>query len=371
MTDGPIGTKGETTLGITSACDPKSLPYSYGFEDPDEFNCWTKLDCHNDSKISQRVDAYEGQYVFDFHWSTTPPQYLISPQFEGTTSMNVSFYYKNDSRDYPETFQVGYSTTTESPNDFTWSEEVTANDQYTWKLYEAFFPIGTKYVAVKLISDDMFHLYLDNFNFEPAFCADEDRCELTFELTDSYGDSWNGNAISVVDVLSNTILATLANEDLDGCSDVVETQIITLAVCHGRQLRFEWESGGWPGECSYTVTDINGNVVFTGSNAMSEPVFFTPDCTPIFNFDGYWNDGDNWNIGVVPQAGKDVIIQADAVIPAGYTANAWDVTIESGSILIKDGGQLKHSNEVHFPSGVYLLRLINGDNVKTQKMVIE
>lgn len=186
----------------------------------------------------------------------------------------------------------------------------------------------------------MFHLYLDNFNFEPAFCADEDKCELTFTLTDNYNDSWNGNAIRVVDEESNTVLADMTNVGNNN------TETHTLAACDGRQLRFEWVTGEWPEECSYTVTDINGNVVFTGSNAMSEPVSFTPDCTPIFNFDGYWNDGDNWNIGVVPQAGKDVIIQADAVIPAGYTANAWDVTIESGSILIKDGGQLKHSNEV-------------------------
>ncbi len=323
---------------------PKSLPYSYGFEDPDEFNCWTRVNCHDNSKISQNA-FYEGDYGFDFYYSKTPPQYLISPQFVGNTGMNVSFYYKNTSDTYPETFQVGYSTTTESPNDFTWGEEVTAHDQNTWQLYEAFFPIGTKYVAVKLNSNDQFHLYLDNFNFEPAFCADEDKCELTFELTDTYGDSWNGNAIRVVDEENDFVLATLANEDLDGYSDVVETQTITLAVCHGRQLRFEWEPGEWPEECFYTVTDINGNVVFTGSNAMSEPVSFTPDCTPIFNVEGYWNDGNNWNIGVVPQEGSDVIIQADAVIPAGYTAYTWNVVLEGGSITVKDGGQLIHSNE--------------------------
>ena len=344
LTDGPIGTTGETTFGFTSACDPKSLPYSYGFEDPDEFNCWTKLNCHDNSKISQNA-AYEGQNGFDFYYSNKPPQYLISPQFEGNTGMSVSFYYKNTSDNYPETFQVGYSTTTESPNDFTWSEEVTANDQYTWKLYENYFPIGTKYVAVKLISDDMFHLYLDNFNFEPAFCANEDKCELTFELTDTYGDSWNGNAISVVDVLSNTILATLANEDLDGCSNVVETQTITLAVCHGRQLRFEWKSGEWPEECSYTVTDINGNEVFSGGGAMNEPVSFTPDCTPIFDFEGYWNDGNNWNIGVVPEEGSDVIIAANVTIPDGCLAQADSITVQNeATITIADGGQLLHTN---------------------------
>ena len=334
----------KTTFGFTPACEPKSLPYSYGFEDPGEFDCWTKLNCHNSSAINSSA-AHQGNDGFRFHYNTTPPQYLISPKFEGASGMDVSFYYKNASNDWPETFQVGYSTTTKSPNAFVWGEEVTANDQNTWQLYKKFFPIGTKYVAIKLTSNDQYYLYLDNFNFEPAFCADEDKCELTFTLTDSYGDGWNDNAIRVVDVKTGVVLATLANEDLDNGSGE-ETQTITLPVCDGRELRFEWVSGQWPDECSYTVTDNNGIVVFTGSNVMSEAVNYTIDCSQRFVFltDGDWNDGDNWNIGEVPEEGSDVIIQADAVIPAGYTAYAWDVTLNGGSITVEDGGQLVHGN---------------------------
>ena len=155
----------KTTFGFTPTCDPKSLPYAYGFEDPGEFDCWTKLNCQNSSAINSSA-AHQGNYGFGFHWNYNPPQYLISPKFDGTTGMNVSFFYKNASNDWPETFQVGYSTTTKSPNAFIWGEEVTAND-ITWHLYEASFPIGTKYVAVKLNSYDEYYLYLDNFNFEP------------------------------------------------------------------------------------------------------------------------------------------------------------------------------------------------------------
>jgi len=224
----------KTTFGFTPACDPKSLPYAYGFEDPGEFDCWTKLNCHNSSAINSSA-AHQGSYGFGFHWNEAPPQYLISPKFEGTTSMHLSFYYKNASDSWPETFQVGYSTTTKSPNAFIWGEEVTAND-LTWHLYEASFPIGTKYVAVKLNSYDAYYLYLDNFNFEPVFSS-------------------------------------------------------------------------------------------------------------IFLTDGYWNDGDNWDIGEVPEEGSDVIIQADAVIPEGYTAYAWDVTLDGGSITVEDGGQLWHRTD--------------------------
>ncbi len=336
----------KTTFGFTPACDPKSLPYAYGFEDPDEFDCWTKLKCHTDSDINND-DTYEGDNSFRFRWTTNPPQYLISPKFDVAVDMKVSFYYKNGSNSWPESFQVGYSTTTKSPSAFVWGEEVTANDQYTWQLYEEIFPAGTKYVAVKLNSNDKLYLYLDNFSFEPYFCPDEQQCELTFTLTDSYGDTWNGNAIRVVDVQTNTVLAIMTNDydyyDATG-SSAAYTQTKTLPVCDGRELRFEWVSGQWPNECSYTVTDNNGIVVFTGSNVMSEAVNYTIDCSQqsVFITDGYWNDGDNWNIGEVPEEGSDVIIQADAVIPEGYTAYAWDVTLDGGSITVEDGGQLWH-----------------------------
>ena len=332
----------KTTFGFTPACEPKSLPYAYGFEDPDEFGCWTMLDCESSSGIEE-MDAYEGVCSFQFHWNTTPPQYLISPKFEGTSGMDVSFFYKNDSEDWPETFQVGYSTTTKSPNAFVWGEEVTANDQYNWQLYEEIFPIGTKYVAIKLTSFDKLYLYLDDFNFEPYLCSDEQQCELTFTLTDSDGDGWNGNAIQVFDAATNILLASMSapNHDLTYTST---TDTYTLGVCDGRELRFEWVNGDFSNECIYTVTDINGNEVFSGEGAMSEPVYFTPDCRPIFIFDGDWNNSSNWGIGVVPQEGSDVIIQADAVIPAGYTAYAWDVALDGGSITVEDGGQLVHGN---------------------------
>ena len=338
----------KTTFGFTPACDPKSLPYAYGFEDPDEFDCWTKLNCHTNSDINSEV-SHEGDNSFGFHWNTNPPQYLISPKLDVAVDMKVSFYYQNGSPTWPETFQVGYSTTTKSPNAFDWGDEVSANDQI-WHLYEEIFPEGTKYVAVKLNSYDKLYLYLDNFSFVPYLCPDEQQCELTFTLTDSYGDTWNGNAIRVVDVQTNAVLAIMTNDYNNyiatGLSGAY-TQTKTLPVCDGRELRFEWVSGQWPSECSYTVTDNNGSVVFTGSNVMSEAVHYTINCSQqsVFITDGYWNDGSNWDIGEVPEEGSDVIIRADAVIPAGYTAYAWNVVLDGGSITVEDGGQLWHRTD--------------------------
>ncbi len=74
--------------------------------------------------------------------------------------------------------------------------------------------------------------------------------------------------------------------------------------------------------------------------------------------DNNWNNANNWRTyiknatdddytetyGVMPNAGEDVLINGDAIIPAGYTANVGAINIVSGGITIKDGGQLIHTN---------------------------
>jgi hypothetical protein len=114
--------------------------------------------------------------------------------------------------------------------------------------------------------------------FSTDMCMPEDQCDLTFVLTDTYGDSWNGNAIKVTDVATGDVLATLANQNLDGTTGS-ETQTVTLAVCDGRALEFSWVAGSFPTETQYTVTDINNEVVLEGSGAF-ETFTFTPNCTP-------------------------------------------------------------------------------------------
>ena len=64
-----------------------------------------------------------------------------------------------------------------------------------------------------------------------------------------------------------------------------------------------------------------------------------------FIIDGNWNDGSNWDTGTVPPSGSDVVIMADVIIPAGYTAVVNEVSIEGGSITVADGGQLRHNTE--------------------------
>ena len=156
----------------------RSLPYEYGFENG--LDGWIMVDCYYENApvnyntyplyTGIRTHAHhDGDFGFQFYYyrnlEDRKPQYLISPQFAGTSSMTVAFYYKNDGGTAsPETFQVGYSTTTSDINAFTWGNEITINN-HEWTKYESnLFPVGTKYVAIKYISN-VYRLFVDDFSF--------------------------------------------------------------------------------------------------------------------------------------------------------------------------------------------------------------
>ncbi len=150
-------------VSFTTDYPVQTLPYEEDFEN--DIAAWTLVDCEAATGAVSLSSAHGGSKVFAFKYTTTPPDYLISPEFEGTSAMTVSFWYKVQSATYPETFQVGYSTTTKDVDAFTWGTEVTATNASEWIQYEVDFPAGTKFVAVRYNSNDMYYLFLDDFSF--------------------------------------------------------------------------------------------------------------------------------------------------------------------------------------------------------------
>ncbi len=142
--------------------------------------------------------------------------------------------------------------------------------------------LATNYaVKVQAVCDAATSEWTNPANFTTDLCLPENQCELTFVLTDSYGDGWSGNKIVVTDVATGKVLGQLANTNANGgsgCNSCAETETYTLAVCNGREIQFSWESGSFDGETSYTVYDLNGNEIFSGSGVMSAPVNYTVNC---------------------------------------------------------------------------------------------
>ncbi len=117
-------------------------------------------------------------------------------------------------------------------------------------------------------------------SFSTDRCMPEDQCVITLALTDSYGDGWSGNAIQVVDNESGVVLGTFANANGGGAG---VAQLFTLSICKDRQVDFVWVSGSWGNECSWEISDVNGDIIISGigNNTLTTGTIlgsFTPDC---------------------------------------------------------------------------------------------
>ena len=97
-------------------------------------------------------------------------QYLISPELTGTANgVNVSFELSNANGltwDYTY-FRIGYSTTTNEIDDFTFGDDIEYLDEEgefaEWETYETTLPAGTKYFAIQVVYGDI-TLYIDNIS---------------------------------------------------------------------------------------------------------------------------------------------------------------------------------------------------------------
>ena len=104
-------------------------------------------------------------------------------------------------------------------------------------------------------------------NFATDFCERENMCNISFDLTNSSGYLWLGNAIEVVDAQTGFLLGTVTN-DSQVSDDIFYTPITThevVLVPAGREINFRWVLGDSPNYCSWTVYDVNGDEIFSGA----------------------------------------------------------------------------------------------------------
>ena len=139
-----------------------STSLSQNFENG--YKGWKRHDCIDGSQgKSGSVVSKDGNAGFAFLSDKVHhPQYLISPKMAKTIDgTQLSFYYKNYHTGYPESFMVGYSSTTDDIDAFTFGNEVTGIKDNQWTQYKEDIPEGTKYVCIKYTSEDMYYLFID------------------------------------------------------------------------------------------------------------------------------------------------------------------------------------------------------------------
>lgn len=145
-----------------------SLPFECGFENDGDLGKWTMTDVYWDRTKVYDVRSYEGadqmyacpyngnrNFTFYSIDNNPHPQYLISPQFNGTTPIQVSFYYRNRQADVWDTFQVGVSYSDNDITSFSWGPEIAALNG-EWRYYDNQFLGGERkprYIAIKYMGN--------------------------------------------------------------------------------------------------------------------------------------------------------------------------------------------------------------------------
>jgi len=119
-------------LPLTAAAQ-QSLPISMDFENETAYSQWTVVNAVSSTeRYNSASIAHDGSYLFRFHWTTNPSQYLVSPEFASAANVTqVSFWYMNGGN-YVEEFSLGYSSTTADTTAFTWQDAVSVPASTPW-----------------------------------------------------------------------------------------------------------------------------------------------------------------------------------------------------------------------------------------------
>ena len=95
----------------------------------------------------------------------------------------------------------------------------------------------------------------------------KNACNVIFELTDSWGDGWNGASLTV------SFSDGTPSQDLT-VSYGSHSDTFVIEITSGVEVSLTWHSGSYDNECGYTISYENGTVIYTGSGTQSG-TFFT------------------------------------------------------------------------------------------------
>ena len=230
------------------------------------------------------TDAYIESFTFGDEISTTSTAWTQSEEYvfpAGTKYVAIYYYSNYQYRLYVDDFTFEAYSSCAKPSDLTVTTSITNDvktatatwvgtaDKYNIDIngtvtnnvtspYTFNIELSTEY-TVKVQADcggGETSNWSKPFSFTTPDCLGGHTIEYT--LNDSYGDSWNGASITVV----------------EGCGNIVETLTVTgasntgtLSLC-GDYYEFIWNSGNYDSECSFTFTE-NGTTLFTKPSSIS------------------------------------------------------------------------------------------------------
>ena len=288
--------------------------------------------------------------------------------FTGRNDSQTPFSYIVDCTipDCPRPRNLSVSNVTDHSATVTWTPfgsetawQYTMDDGITWNDF-ANAPVGTttkSYTFTELDAATGYTVKIRAYcsdsdqseaspevSFYTDICGDDEMCEISYSLSDSYGDGWNDAAINVVDVETGRVLAALTMErDVSNITG-------TLQVCDGREISLVWVSGSFDSECSYAVYDVNGDEITSGSGAMATVNYMINcHCIRPSELSAYNNTGYSATIRWT----------------AGGSETAWQVCIDDNEDEIIDVSEPLYAMDNLVPTTVYnvKVRAICGDGI--------
>ncbi len=336
-------------VSFFSGCGIIPIPYSYGFEDASDIDCWTLITTGSENETDiTNYDPYvhTGSYSFGFMSTETPGQYLISPELGGIgNGLQVKFWYLGASG--TETFQVGYSTSDNETTSFNWGDEITATTIY--QQFKANYPADTKYVAVKHTSSYQHFLLLDDFLFkESSSCLEPTNVQVTNVTTNGASISWTaGGSETAWDVFvtddatiepddTTTPTATNINNNSYSLSNLSPGTIYFVyvrAICSGTEVS-EWSrTATFATICNPIAlpwSENFDNLTGSGMPVCWNSIFEGSDFCGIQQFS---ENNSSLMIFIDPSSGPNS--SATAVLPEideNYPLNGYQISFDAGKL---------------------------------------
>ena len=244
-----------------------------GVPDGTRFTINTTAVCGNDTWEGRTVIT-AGEAVLEFNGLTTPGGFVPGETISITASFKNTGHYKatnaiahiTSTSDYVsfenDTFEVGTLDPTGIAT-CVFNVTIDANCPTTEQL-----PLT-------------FTLNADGDLMAEGTGVIKNACNVVFELTDSYGDGWNGNYLNV-SFSDGTPAQSLTIQDGASANYVIE-------IGNGVHVTLSWTMGQWPTECSFVVRYEDGDVICQASSPNGTYSFeFDCNCavgTPVGNFD--------------------------------------------------------------------------------------
>ena len=293
-------------------CSPITIPFVEDFEaNSATLGCWSVANIASSTGLASNY-PYSGSLSFVFSYSTNPPQYLISPELTGTgNGVKVEFMYRIMSTSYPESFAIGYSTTTNDISAFTWGVEQTNLTNTTYQLYEEIIPTAdVKYISIKYTANDMYALFIDSLVIKEApSCLPPVALTADNITTTGATLTWTGDAANytIIDMSTGTVLATQAETTYSitgltamtqytygvvsnctsGNSDTTTVTFTTACASVTLPYTETFESTSATRDCWDLISMNTGNAIGT-SNGMG---FYTINDREVLRFSSYSNHG--------------------------------------------------------------------------------